>query len=207
LTVCILICKYINEKDLKRSSVKSFVGEGANMKEERKNFFIAMAVLMGLCTFLCCKNSCAYNRAKTNGAKNSANNTHAKIEINFDRLFPQTPFTSLFDSCMQLSQLCQEFGIACKTKPCGFDEAEAEDDFDFFTDLLVGKLFTIKMSIGKLACQKPAAHKEDLCYLAELFDDMLCDYKTTCSGFLDKPKSGYVSCLISDIKVKLKSFE
>jgi len=131
-------------------------------------------------------------------------NTHERdantIALHFDRLFPQTPFEMMFDASVQLYQFCQEFEYVCKTKSC---DPCFEPDFDLFTDVLVGKLFGIKMSVGKIACQMPRAHQEDIGYLSKLFDDLLCDYKTTCSVFMDKPKSGYVGHLIGDIQSKL----
>jgi len=118
-----------------------------------------------------------------------------KLEISFDVLYPQTPFKHTLRSCCEVLQ--------------GFDvlhDKKGEScDCDLLTDAIVGKLFHIKMNMENIRLQKPQAHLEDIAFLERVFDKILLDYKRTCSGYLDKPKSGYVVQLIHDIKAKCET--
>ena len=120
-----------------------------------------------------------------------------KISIDFDRLYPETPFKKTMRSCVMVLQeidlLYRNKGEVC--------------NYDLFADVIVGKLFCIKMNLEYIALQKPPAHKEDIVFLEGMFDKILFDYKSTCSGYLDKPKSGYVVQLIEDIKVKCSNLK
>jgi len=117
------------------------------------------------------------------------------VEVNFDSLYPSTPFkTTLFSCC----KLLQDFDLL-HNKKCELC------DYEVFTDLIVGKLFDIKMKIENIQLQKPPAHVEDIAFLETVFDRILLDYKCTCSRYLGKPKSGYVVQLIHDIKSRCKS--
>lgn len=138
-----------------------------------------MLPILCVCTLLvCCFASCVNRMA-----------------VSFDSLYPNTPFKTTLCSCCRV---LQDFDLL-QNKKC------ERCDYEVFTDLIVGKLFHIKMSIDNIRLQKPAAHPEDIAFLEDIFDKVLCDYKCTCSCYLDKPKSGYVVQLIGDIKSKCKS--
>ncbi|MFC1842164.1 hypothetical protein ACFLYU_00720 [Candidatus Dependentiae bacterium] len=148
---------------------------------------IKNGVKIGLCLIICCA-ACAVCSVGQD-----------RVEVSFDRLFPQTPFTHVLKSCVSV---LQDFDDVRQTKgqdPQGGDVQGQE----VLTDLVVGKLFGIKMSIAKIKCQRPVYHKEDIVYLRELCDEILYEYKVTCSSFMHKPKSGYVELLIDQIKCKL----
>jgi len=119
------------------------------------------------------------------------------VEISFDRLFPKTAFGYVLESCMQLCEDLQQLHVS---KAPGHT-------LDFFSDMLVGKLFHLKTSIENMRCQRPAVHPEDIAYLILVFDEMLSCYKSKSVSYKHTPQIGYVSHLIGDIKKKLMSFE
>jgi len=120
-----------------------------------------------------------------------------KVKVNFDSLYPSTPFKTTLVSCLQV---LEDFNLV-RNKTCTLT------DYETFTDLIVGKLFHIKMCFERIEVQKPSAHPEDLVFLDTVFEKILLDYRSTCSCYMKKPKSGYVVQLISDIKTKCKGIE
>jgi len=128
-----------------------------------------------------------------------------KVAVDFDKLFPQTPFGYVLESCMQLcAKISLEMSDILECSP--EVKGRLEQEFDLFSDALVGKLFHIKTAIENIKCQKPLAHPEDIVYLTQVFDEMLSCYKCKCAARKNMPQMGYVSELIRGIKKKLRKF-
>jgi len=133
-----------------------------------------------------------------------------KIAVNFDRLFPQTSFEYVLESCMKL---CED--ISCISSSMQEDTVEQKrgceqelQELELFSDALVGKLFHIKTSIENMRCQRPQVHSEDIVYLCKLFDKIFDCYVSKCIAFTcdQEPQVGYVAQLVGEIKRKLKHF-
>lgn len=124
------------------------------------------------------------------------------LQLNFDKIFPETPLKNVFDSC---AKVYQELDLARASDFFSLNvgsRGQMDANFDIFTDLLVGKLFNIKVGISKV----PEYHEEDVAYLNNIFDKILLDYQTTCASctqFSSNPKSENIPEIIKEIKSKL----
>lgn len=124
------------------------------------------------------------------------------IQLNFDKIFPETQISKVFDSCIRVYQDLdfifsgEIFNVKCR------NNNRLDYNFDIFTDLLVGKLFDVKIVISKV----PVFKQEDIEYLNKIFDKILFEYKSTCESckqFVNNPKSENVYEIIKEIKGKL----
>jgi len=78
-------------------------------------------------------------------------------------------------------------------------------DFDLLNDLIVGRLFHIRVYIETMKHQEQTVHPEDIVYLMALLENMLASYKNICiNNSVKTKKSGYIVNLIRDIQLRLE---
>lgn len=124
------------------------------------------------------------------------------IQLNFDKIFPETQISKVFDSCIRVYQ---DLDLICDKKifkNIDKNSSQLNYNFDIFTDLIVGRLFDVKVVISKV----PVFKQEDIEYLNKIFDKILFEYKSTCESchqFVNNPKSENVYEIIKEIKGKL----
>lgn len=149
-----------------------------------------------------CCNAAACS-VKASFVENNRSENNNIIKLNFDKIYPDTQLSKIFDSCLKVYQ---DLDVLHSRYVFKFDQvasAQESANFDIFTDLLVGKLFNIKVGISKV----PAYHDEDVAYLNTIFDKILLEYQTTCVSypqFNDNPKSENIKEIILEIKNKLR---
>jgi len=119
-----------------------------------------------------------------------------KVVLNFDKLFPETPFKVVLDRCMEV------YGDIDSLSGTKY----LLQDYDLLNDAIIGRLFQIRVCMENIKNQRPCVPMEDVEYLQILLESMLSSYKNVFRRYMNKPKSGYVISLIEGISKRLQVF-
>jgi len=117
-----------------------------------------------------------------------------KINLSFDSLFPKAAFENVLDESMQVLGEVENLRV----------KGEIEREFDFVNDIIVGKLFHIRICIENIKNQNPLVHQEDIQYLTKLMNKIAFEYKRVPFLHIEKTRSNYVFGLIKDIESRLQ---
>ena len=121
---------------------------------------------------------------------------HNKLTLHFDILFPEIPFKVILDTCMKVQGDIDSLS----------DAKFLIKDFELLNDLIVGRLFHIRICVENIKSQEPCVHPEDIAYLITILENMLSSYTHMYINDSVKTKKGiYIVNLIRGIKLKLKT--
>jgi len=117
-----------------------------------------------------------------------------KISLSFDQPFPQTPFVSALNGSMQILG-----EIEC------LDENNQDlKEFNLIDDVIVGKLFHVRVCIENIKDQKSPVFFDDIEYLDNLVSKIAAEYKRVFRSHLNKARSNYIVEFIKDIQARLR---
>jgi len=117
-----------------------------------------------------------------------------KVDLSFDTLFPKSTFETVLDASMQVLGEIEQVHV----------KGEIERSFDCINDIIVGKLFHIRVCVENFHEQIPQIQEEDLEYLSKLLGKISCEYKKIFTFRVKRAKSGYVFELIKNIQSRLE---
>lgn len=122
------------------------------------------------------------------GAKNG------EMTLNFDRLFPVTPYKTVLDTCMQV---CGEFDAWAAR------EYSAHDN-ELFADIIIGKLFHAYECVESMLHKTAGIPPEDAEYLVSVIEKMQKEFKKMLVPKTPRAKNARIMCLLDSIKTKIK---
>lgn len=187
------------------------------------NLIISMIILCGIISVVifCSKNIFKKNNNYNVYAHNLKNNINIccvcgqsvdikgccqdKIyKLNFDNIFPKSPICKIFDSCIKIYQ---ELNVVCKKIKTGdLGEFIEKENAEFFTDLLVGKLFDIKVCLLKVNnLQIKNDSSQNICQRNNYFyekNNSACEKDNGSTIFIHEQDIEYLNKILDEILLK-----
>ncbi len=112
------------------------------------------------------------------------------VSLNFDRLFPETPFQVVLDGCMQV-QGELDYWVS--------QELGRQQDESLPIDAVIGRLFSVFSSIKVIVGKKIAIHADDVDYLHNIIESMSAMYKKLSDRGMPK-EAAHIATLLKSIK-------